>query len=357
MAWSAYARRQFAGNTTYSAQLSSSGMSAGASSFSLQTGQGATFPDGSTGPFVVTVDANTGTEEKILCTSRASDTFTIDAAGRAWDISGGGSSTGPAHSANAPVVHTLSAVDLDEANQAVVQTIGKVTTAGDMLVASGAHAFSRVAAIAKGGLWVTTGVGAAPVWLPVGSDTQVLTADSTQTNGVKWAPVPGVTSFNAGTGAIAQTNGYGVTGADANPPTPAVSLTSASSFISGDVTLSGATAAAVTSLSLAAGSWLVLCQMYVSNSGAAADVGGWLSTVSAGGTAVAAGGVNVGPTQGGAVADASCTFAGLVVPSTTTTYYLNAQATSAGAVIKHVTFTGAGASAGAVSGITALRFK
>lgn len=187
MAWSKFGRRQFTGHAIYTAQLSAAGMSASASTFALQTGQGSTFPDGSGGSFVVTVDPNTAAEEKVLCVSRTGDVFTVDTNGRAWDTNGGGAATGSAHSGNASVLHTLSAVDLDEANQAVVNTIGKVTTAGDMLVGSGANALSRVAAIAKGGLWVSTGVGSAPVWLPAGSDGHILAADSTQTDGVKWA--------------------------------------------------------------------------------------------------------------------------------------------------------------------------
>lgn len=74
---------------------------------------------------------------------------------------------------------------------------GLVTTKGDLVVATGSHAVSR---------------------LGVGSDTQVLTADSTQATGVKWAAGSGgVTSLDSITGAITLSAGAGVTITDNSP--------------------------------------------------------------------------------------------------------------------------------------------
>ena len=98
---------------------------------------------GTSGPFVVSVDYNTTSEEKILCSSidLSSGTVTVygSGAGRGYD-----GTSAQSHSSTALAVVVFAAVDADEANYAMQQTVGQITTAGDLLVGSGANALSRL---------------------------------------------------------------------------------------------------------------------------------------------------------------------------------------------------------------------
>jgi hypothetical protein len=153
-------RRQFAGAAVASALAGS--MTTTSTSVLLTTTTG--WPDGTIGPFVVTVNRGQTTEEKILVTSRSGNNLNFTIANRGWD-----QTVATAHNTGESCEITLSATDLDEANQAVVGTIGAATTKGDMLAATGANVLARVA---------------------VGTTNQVLVADSTQAAGVRWGAAP-----------------------------------------------------------------------------------------------------------------------------------------------------------------------
>lgn len=98
---------------------------------------------GTSGPFVVSVDYNTTSEEKILCSSIDLSTGIVtvygSGAGRGYD-----GTTAQSHSATALCVSVYAAVDADEANYGMQQTVGQITTAGDLLVGSGVNALARL---------------------------------------------------------------------------------------------------------------------------------------------------------------------------------------------------------------------
>lgn len=97
-------RREFSGavlTTTLSANISNS-----ASSISVV--DGSTFPSG-TNPFVIVIDRGSGSEEKILISSRSSNTFTVDT--RGYD-----GTTAVAHTSGAFVDHVLDASVIQDMN-------------------------------------------------------------------------------------------------------------------------------------------------------------------------------------------------------------------------------------------------
>lgn len=110
-------------------------------------------------PFYVVVDRNTGSEEKILCSSRSGNVISVYddgiTTGRAAD-----DTAITSHSTNATIEHVFTATDADEANAFV----NLLTTTGDILIygSAGNERF------------------------PVGPDTYILSADSTESEGIVW---------------------------------------------------------------------------------------------------------------------------------------------------------------------------
>lgn len=156
-------KRSYAGNapdTTLNADIT-----AGALSFSVESGTGANYPDGTGGPFFIIIDFDTSKAEKVRVTSRSGDTFTIPATdGRGVDTT-----TAQQHSSGAKVRHIWTATDAAEANNAVVNTIGRITTKGDLLAGTAAGTLGRVAA---------------------GADNAVLRAKSAQAAGLEYWTIP-----------------------------------------------------------------------------------------------------------------------------------------------------------------------
>jgi hypothetical protein len=134
---------------------------------------GGVYPD----QFTVALDVDTQNEEVVFITAVSSDTFTI--------VRGRAGTSAISHSGGATVKHVLTSDDLNfytagvaTADAAIPETV--VTAKADLLVGVSSGVVDNLA---------------------VGTDGQVLTADATQTLGVKWAatatPLPSQTG-NAG---------------------------------------------------------------------------------------------------------------------------------------------------------------
>jgi|TARA_R110000822_G_scaffold272679_1_gene395178 hypothetical protein len=197
-------RRSYSGNAkkTYL----SLAIDAAAMTISAQDLSG--FPTGASGPFFIVISKGFVNEEKILCTSRATNTITVTSRG-ADDTSAA------AHSINAPVEHVFTALDADEANGHVNTPPLHIVTAtsaarpaapiagqviyetdttnymgwnGSAWVGIGDSSFDIINA--KGDLIVGTADNTAGI-LSVGANETVLTADSTTATGTKWAASSG----------------------------------------------------------------------------------------------------------------------------------------------------------------------
>ena len=141
-----------------------SGITSGATSLTLASGQGARFPAPSGGNnFPITVE-DSGGVEIMLCTARSGDVLTV--------IRAQESTTARAFLAGATVQARITKAVLDR----FLQTTSNAATAytiGDLLYADSTSGLARLTAAATGNALISGGTGAAPSWDKVGLATHV----------------------------------------------------------------------------------------------------------------------------------------------------------------------------------------
>jgi microcystin-dependent protein len=137
-----YARRDFAGASTQTTIVGD--VLPNGTTFTLADPTG--WPDGTNGKFLCIVDIETATEEKFWATSRnGAQILVANATDRGAD-----DTVAAAHTSGARIYHCHGAVDDDESNYAVAETVGRIGQANDMIVGSGPNAFRTVTPGADG---------------------------------------------------------------------------------------------------------------------------------------------------------------------------------------------------------------
>lgn len=137
---------------------------------------GVTLAAGNVDQFTVAIDPDTANEEIVFITANSGDTFTI--------VRGRAGTSQITHASGATVRHVLTSDDLDYFNTALQPA--QLTAKGALISASAAG---------------TTGI------LSVGTNGQVLTVDSTATNGIKWETPASLPSQTGNSGKYLTTNG------------------------------------------------------------------------------------------------------------------------------------------------------
>ena len=137
---------------------------------------GAPLSPAGTYQFTLALDPDTVNEEIVFATFISGDTFTI--------VRGRAGTTAITHASGATVRHVLTSSDLDYFNTAIQPDT--LTAKGDTYIATAAGAVTRLA---------------------VGTDGQVLTADSTVAKGAKWATPASLPSQTGNSGKYLSTDG------------------------------------------------------------------------------------------------------------------------------------------------------
>lgn len=130
----AYTRNDYIGTPGNSTTLNGS-ITNVATSITITSATG--WPSVTNTGFYAVIDPDVvGSEEKVFVTGRTGTSLTV--------TRGVDGTTGVSHASGATIRPTFSGVDADEANYMVAQTVGKVTTAGQMLKASAANTFTTL---------------------------------------------------------------------------------------------------------------------------------------------------------------------------------------------------------------------
>lgn len=137
---------------------------------------GVTLTAGNVDQFAVALDPDTAYEEIVFVTAVSGDTLTV--------VRGRAGTSAIEHSSGAAVKHVLTGEDLTFFNAGIVS--GTITTKGDLIAGTGSATFTRVG---------------------VGTNGQVLTADSTQTTGIKWSTYDALPTQTGNSGKYLTTNG------------------------------------------------------------------------------------------------------------------------------------------------------
>jgi hypothetical protein len=137
---------------------------------------GVTLAAGNVDQFTVAIDPDTVNEEIVFITGNSGDTFTI--------VRGRAGSSAITHASGATVRHVLTSDDLDYFNTAIQPT--QLTAKGALITATAASTVST---------------------LSVGTNGQVLTADSTEARGIKWATPSSLPSQTGNSGKYLSTDG------------------------------------------------------------------------------------------------------------------------------------------------------
>lgn len=166
-------RTEYAGaapETTLTSSMTAGAPTSG-QTFTVSSGTG--YPTGSVGNFVIKVDAGTPSEEKILCSGRSGNTFTIATDGRGYDgttaVSHGGGVTAGS------VAHCIDATSLSDDQDHIYDTArddhtqyllrSLLTTQGDMPYATAAGVWARLAKGTAGQVLTMNGGATAPSWV------------------------------------------------------------------------------------------------------------------------------------------------------------------------------------------------
>jgi hypothetical protein len=148
---------------------------------------GVTLAGGNVDIFTVAIDVDTQNEEVVYVTGVSTDTLTI--------VRGQAGTSAISHTAGASVKHVLTSADL------TFYTTG---------VATADAAIPNALVTAKGDI-IAASASAVPDNLAIGTNGQVLTADSTQTLGMKWS-TPTTTDLTI----LAKTANYSLIASDVN---------------------------------------------------------------------------------------------------------------------------------------------